>query len=117
MIPRPEYPRPDFERKNWINLNGEWEFYIDYGCSGKERKIYQGGDFPLKITVPFCPESTLSGIGNVDFMECVWYRRTVTLPTEWTAEGRRTILNVGACDYEAEIWVNGKWVCRHGYPL
>jgi succinyl-diaminopimelate desuccinylase len=29
-IPRPEYPNPQFERKNWVNLNGEWEFEIDH---------------------------------------------------------------------------------------
>lgn len=75
MIPRPEYPRPQFERKNWINLNGEWEFAIDRAKSGEERKMYLDGDFPLKIQVPFCPESVLSGIGDTDFMECVWYRR------------------------------------------
>lgn len=41
-IPRPEHPRPDFERKNWLNLNGEWQFEIDYGKSGLE-KGWQSG--------------------------------------------------------------------------
>lgn len=113
MIPRPEYPRPQFERKEWINLNGEWEFAIDRANSGEERKMYLDGDFPLKIQVPFCPESVLSGIGDTDFMECVWYRRTVKLPSGWTAEGRRTLLNIGASDYETKIWVNGKYLGRH----
>ena len=43
-------------------------------------------------------------------MECVWYMRTVELPADWTAAGRRTILNIGACDYETEVFVNGKYI-------
>ena len=113
MIPRPEYPRPQWERKNWINLNGKWEFAIDRANSGEHRKMYQNGDFPLTIELPFCPESTLSGIGDVDFMDCVWYRRKITLPEDWVAEGRRTVLNIGACDYETKVWVNGKYLGRH----
>jgi len=72
MIARPEYPRPQFERKNWINLNGEWQFEIDHGRSGKERKLYNKETLDSKIIVPFCPESKLSGIQNVDFMESVY---------------------------------------------
>ena len=99
MIARPEYPRPQFERKNWMNLNGEWQFEIDHGRSGKQRKLFKDGEFTQKIIVPFCPESKLSGLSHVDFMECVWYKRTVEISADWAAEGRRTILNVGACDF------------------
>jgi len=113
MIPRPEYPRPQFERKEWMNLNGEWEFAIDRAKSGEERKMYLNGEYPLKIQVPFCPESVLSGIGDTDFMECVWYRRTVKLSDEWIQNGRRTILYVGASDYETKVWINGKYLGRH----
>ena len=40
---------------------------------------------PLRgpILVPFCPRATASGIGKTDFMEAVWYRRTVPIPAEW----------------------------------
>ncbi|MEA1997538.1 MAG: beta-galactosidase, partial [Gemmatimonadota bacterium] len=82
-IPRPEYPRPQMVRGGsscWLNLNGEWEFELDPGGSGEERKLHQGGPFTGKITVPFCPESELSGVGNTDFMPCVWYRRQFNLP-------------------------------------
>lgn len=37
QIPRPEYPRPQFERTDWINLNGEWTYTFDFGASGLER--------------------------------------------------------------------------------
>ena len=70
-IMRPEYPRPSFERGEWQNLNGEWEFYNDVGASGTDRKVYLQEKFDGKITVPFCPESILSGVHNVDFMPSV----------------------------------------------
>ena len=67
QIMRPEYPNPQFERKNWTNLNGEWEFEIDTGKSGEERGVHEKAHLDGKINVPFCPESKLSGIGNTDF--------------------------------------------------
>ncbi|MYH63741.1 MAG: beta-galactosidase, partial [Caldilineaceae bacterium SB0675_bin_29] len=73
-IPRPEYPRPQFVRKDWLCLNGEWEFEIDQGDSGLERGLL-GRSLGGRITVPFCPESKLSGVEDHDFLEAVWYRR------------------------------------------
>ena len=64
MIPRSEYPRPQFVRQDWINLNGIWEFEIDAGCSGQDRQLYQTDSLKDRILVPFCPESRLSGIGH-----------------------------------------------------
>src|SRR5690242_13995195 len=104
-MPRPEYPRPQFVRTDWINLNGEWDFEIDPGQSGEARKLYLAKNFSRKILVPFCPESDLSGIGEKDFMASVWYRREFILPTGWVDQGKRIILNVGACDYETTVWV------------
>lgn len=108
--PRPEYPRPSFVRSDWMNLNGEWAFEIDNGDSGIARGLC---DAPLsgKIIVPFCPESPLSGIGNPDFMEAVWYRREVSIPDDWN--GRDVILHFQAVDYESTVWVNGREVGRH----
>src|SRR5574344_1624698 len=60
---RPEYPRPQFVRSQWINLNGAWSYQIDMGGSGIERGFQKSKGFDGKITVPFCPESTLSGGG------------------------------------------------------
>ena len=71
VIPRSEYPRPDFVREKWQNLNGEWEFYNDLSASGRDRKIYEDAHFDGKIIVPFCPESKLSGVEYVDFMTSV----------------------------------------------
>ena len=111
LIPRAEHPNPQFERKNWKNLNGEWEFEIDYGKSGIERKFYERDSLDSKIIVPFCPESELSGVGYKDFMAAVWYRKTFPI-TKQQLSGR-VILNFGAVDYEAVVYVNQKEVGRH----
>ncbi|WP_438495855.1 glycoside hydrolase family 2 protein [Paenibacillus sp. IHBB 3054] len=111
-LPRPEYPRPDFVRPEWINLNGQWQFEIDHGKSGKERGYPdKGHDLSGTITVPFCPESKLSGVEYTDFMAAVWYKREFTLPENWT--NGRTLLHFGAVDYMAEVWVNGVSVGTH----
>ncbi|MFD7512730.1 glycoside hydrolase family 2 protein [Streptomyces sp. NPDC059853] len=109
-VPRPEYPRPQFVREDWLNLNGTWQFAFDPGDSGLERGLLTGG-LDREITVPFPPESVLSGIGETDFLEAVWYRRTLTLPAAWA--GRRVLLHFGAVDYDATVWVNGTEVARH----
>lgn len=113
---RMEHPNPQFQRENWMNLNGEWDFAFDFGMSGLERKWYRTNEeiqanFTQKIIVPFCPESTLSGIGYTDFMPAVWYRREVLL-TQEQVKGR-VILHFGAVDYETTVFVNEKEVGKH----
>ena len=76
MIPKPEHPRPQFFRPDWVNLNGRWQFEVDTADSGLERGL-RTRDLTDEILVPFAPESEASGIGNTDFLEAVWYRRTV----------------------------------------
>lgn len=105
LMYRQEYPKPQFERENWLNLNGEWDFEIDYGESGEQQKWYENHKFSQKIIVPFCPESKLSGIENTDFMKSIWYKRTVFLNDEQIKE--ETYLHFGAVDYFATIYVNG----------
>lgn len=117
-IPRPEYPRPQFVRvdsdqqPDWLCLNGEWAFEIDNGDSGFDRGLAKTTSvLQHRITVPFCPESVLSGVGNTDFMRAVWYKRALTLPDKW--KGKRVLLHFGAVDYDATVWVNGTEVGRH----
>jgi len=109
-IPRPEYPRPQFVRSQWLNLNGEWQFEIDHGDSGLERGLLTR-ELHERILVPFCPESSLSGIGQTDFMLAVWYRRTVSIPAEWA--NQRVLLHFQAVDYDTTVWVNDIEVGRH----
>jgi beta-galactosidase/beta-glucuronidase len=109
-MPRSEHPRPQLTRPEWLNLNGEWTFEIDHGNSGRERGILDR-ELSDVITVPFCPESELSGIGYTDFIDAVWYRRDVTVPSEWA--GKRVLLHFQAVDHDATVWVNGAEVIRH----
>lgn len=111
MIPRHEHPNPQFERADWINLNGEWEYEQDAGVSGIARGLYEKAHLDGKITVPFCPESKLSGIGDRDFKNCVWYRRDIEIPDAWK-EGR-VLLHFGAVDHTSHIYLNGKEVFTH----
>ena len=105
--PRPEYPRPQFVREDWLNLNGPWEFAFDdddiglqAGWSEPERHL--AGE----ILVP-CPfEAPASGIGDTAPHRVVWYRREFAVPLEWA--GWRVRLHFGAVDYEATVWVNGE---------
>ena len=113
---RMEHPNPQFQRYNWMNLNGQWDFAFDFGVSGLERKWYLSNEeaskhFDMKINVPFCPESKLSGIGYTDFIPTVWYRRTVELTGEQL--GGRVLLHFGAVDYETRVFVNEKEVGSH----
>ncbi len=110
-IPRNEYPRPQMVREQWINLNGEWDFEIDHSMSGKEKDFFLRDSLNSKITVPFCPESKLSGVGFTDFMDCVWYRKNIEIPIEW--KNKDVILHFGAVDYHAFVYVNGTFVCEH----
>lgn len=109
-LPRPEYPRPQWVRSAWLNLNGEWQFEIDAGDSGQARGLTER-ELRDRITVPFCPESTLSGIAHTDFMNAVWYRRTVVIPANWA--GQRVMLHFQAVDYDTTVWVDGLEVGRH----
>lgn len=111
-IPRPEHPNPQFQRRDWMNLNGKWSFKIDKSKSGLAKKYYQPQtNFDRTINVPFCPESVLSGIEYKDFMDAVWYSREFTIPEKYS--GLRTILHFGAVDYKATVYINGKEVGTH----
>ena len=105
-IPRPEHPNPQTERKNWLNLNGEWDFEFDFGNSKLAAGILDKAEWEKKILVPFCPESKLSGIEYTDFIPAVWYRKNVDITAE-NLKGR-VFINFGAVDYEATLYVNGK---------
>ena len=97
------YPRPQMRRDSYINLNGEWDFAVS---------SEKPATFDMGITVPFCPESRLSGIGR-HFEEGapLWYRRRFLLPEGFRRE--RVLLHIGAADQIAEVFVNGQHLCRH----
>ncbi len=109
-VPRAEYPRPQFRRDRWLCLNGFWGFEADSGDTGLARGLLER-ELNDTITVPFCPESQLSGIGEWDVCAAVWYRREVTIPPDWV--NQQILLHLGAVDYDATVWVDGERVGRH----
>ena len=109
LIPRPEHPNPQWERKNWKNLNGIWQFEIDATASGEQRGLIEAESLKDTITLPFCPEAPLSGVNHKDFMLAVWYKRTLNFKKE-DLEGNRVILHFGAADFETRLFVNAKKV-------
>jgi beta-galactosidase/beta-glucuronidase len=101
-----EYPRPQWVRDDWQNLNGHW----DYAISGVEDRQTPAA-WDGKILVPFCLESKLGGVQRrLDATEALWYRRTFELQQ---AAGRRTLLNFEAVDYRCDVFVNGRLVGSH----
>ena len=99
QIPRPEYPRPDFQREKWLPLNGEWDFSFDEPI------------FDQKILVPFACETKLSGIHDTSFHNAVWYRRSFSLPEP--RHDRQILLHFGAVDYTCRLWVNNQFIREH----
>lgn len=109
--PRPEYPRPQLVREDWVNLNGTWSYEFDFSRSGMDRRLFESDGFDGSITVPFAPQSELSGVGFKDFIPEMWYHRTISVPDGWA--GKRIILHFGAVDYIASIYIDGKIAGRH----
>ena len=98
-IPWNVYPRPQMVRKDWLCLNGKW----DFSC----------GEIRAEIEVPFCPESLLSGLNlKMEYGREMTYSRSFTLPDEW--RGRRILLHFGGVSRTAEVRVNGKEAVTHG---
>jgi hypothetical protein len=103
-IPLPEHPRPDFQRAEWLNLNGRWRFAFDAADEGL-RAEWASAALPgdREILVPFSWGSPLSGVP--DSADIAWYARTITVPETW--RGRRIFLVFGASDWLTRAWLDG----------
>ena len=109
-IPLPEHPRPDFERANWLNLNGDWAFRFDSTDTGLRERWFTGTQaFPLTIHVPFPWGAPLSGVKNG--ADIGWYQRTIDVPAKW--RGQRVFLTIGASDWLTTVWLNGQELGKH----
>ena len=102
---RTSYPRPQFVREAWVSLDGTWQFAFSNAKRASEVR------WNREITVPYPPESALSGIADEGFHPVVWYRRSFEVPPDW--RGKRVLLHFGAVDYAARVWVNGHLVASH----
>jgi hypothetical protein len=106
------YPRPQLVRQAWTDLGGQWDFGTDDADLGLGAGWETGdGPFSQVITVPYPPESPLSGVGDRGFHPVIWYRREFPAPAR--AAGERVLLHFGAVDYLAQVWVNGQLAGRH----
>ncbi|WII71496.1 glycoside hydrolase family 2 TIM barrel-domain containing protein [Bdellovibrio sp. 22V] len=101
------YPRKNFQRKHWLNLNGLWSFSYDDDQIFSHPSQIQ--DWPHKIVVPYAPESPASGIGDTGFHTRYWYQRKFQLKrTE-----NKVLLHFGAADYQTHVWVNSQYLGSH----
>src|SRR6266704_7109331 len=103
-IPLPEHPRPDFQRAQWLNLNGRWQFWFDQQDSSRGRR---------EIVVPFSWGAPLSGVP--DSGDIGWYARDITVPDAW--RGRRIFLVLGASDWKTTAWLDGQKLDRKSTRL
>ncbi|MGV3509571.1 MAG: glycoside hydrolase family 2 protein, partial [Sphingobacteriaceae bacterium] len=101
-----EYPRPQLVRSEWKNLNGMW----DYAIKPKGEK--KPNSFDGQILVPFCVESSLSGVGKmVKPDQELWYKTSFTVPSNW--QNKKLLLHFDAVDWETTVWINGKKAGYH----
>ena len=110
-IPLSEHPRPDWERTEWMNLNGSWRFAFDKSDEGVKDKWYSADNekFDKSIVVPFPWGCALSGVK--DEADIGWYRRDVTVPASW--KGKRVFVVVGASDHDTTVWFGDNRLGEH----
>ena len=109
-IPLPEHPRPDFQRTQWQNLNGTWDFAFDARDEGIQEGWSEGETaFDKTIQVPFPWGSNLSGVQ--DEADIGWYQREIQIDQSW--QGKRVFLTIGASDWETSVWLDGTLLGKH----
>lgn len=116
----PEYPRPQMVRKDWLSLNGVWQFEAaakqaerrpmsEVGPGKETDPAPTGNKLSEQILVPYPEESALSGIMRHE--DRAWYRRTFDVPSAWA--GRDVLLHFDAVNWEATVYLNGKRLGQH----
>ena len=101
-----EYPRPQLERKDWLNLNGIWHYSITDIDSKKPEK------FDQNILVPFCLESSLSGVMKpLNETQILWYYKEFEIPKKW--KDKNIIIHFNAVDWKSELYINDDKIGEH----
>ena len=108
---RTGYPRPQFVRKDWMSLNGEWQFEFDAENKGYYECWQQEHKFSKTIEVPFAYQSKMSGLDTNIMCDYVWYNRYFQVSQEWY--GKTILMHFGAVDYEAQVFINGHMAGSH----
>jgi len=105
--PLPEYPRPQLERSQWLNLNGSWQYAILPKSQENAPTAYAGN-----ILVPYAVESALSGVQKTVGKDSIlWYKRTFTVPSAY--RNKDILLHFGAVDWQTDVYINGKHAGTH----
>jgi len=107
-----DYPRPQFVRANWENLNGTWDFAFDDANKGEREKWYEEFKGELKIEVPFTYETKLSGIQDESRHYNIWYHRTIKVDGNKLNQNDY-ILHFEGSDFVTKLWVNGQYAGSH----
>ena len=101
-----EYPRPQLERKEWMNLNGLWKYAL------RKKVDLSPDEYDGEILVPFPVESSLSGVmKSLTQDDALWYYKEIEIPQEWS--GKHILLNFGGVDWQCEVYINRKKVGEH----
>ncbi|HIV27685.1 MAG TPA: glycoside hydrolase family 2 [Candidatus Ornithocaccomicrobium faecavium] len=108
-IPKPEFPRPEKRRENWLNLNGQWDFRLFPAGAEEAEKSFAANRsaYDRAIAVPFSWVCPLSGVEE-DVAGIGWYRRAVSYQKK-----NRLFLCFGAVDYKADVYINGTHAGSH----
>lgn len=123
--PWPEYPRPQLSRSQWQSLNGIWTYQNATSLDAVDSPPF-GQTLGNSVLIPSCLESGLSGMLKMLNIVCrgylklthfqgiqaqgidvlySWFSTTFDVPASFTND--RVLLNFGAVDYEATVFVNG----------
>lgn len=107
-----DYPRPQFVRDNWENLNGGWDFRFDDGNVGEREKWYEGFEKEYEIRVPFTYETKLSGIKEEGRHDHIWYGRKIQVDGD-RLEKEKLVIHFEGSDFATTLWVNGQMAGSH----
>ncbi|KAL3429525.1 glycoside hydrolase superfamily [Aspergillus tetrazonus] len=107
--PWPEYPRPQLQRSQWQNLNGVWQYRDARNAAAIDSPPF-GQSLDTEVLVPSCLESGLSGLQGQNLFYS-WLSTNFTVPEDW--QGNNVLLNFGAVDNEATVFINGQNVAFH----
>jgi beta-galactosidase/beta-glucuronidase len=107
-----DYPRPQFVRSNWRNLNGSWDFAFDDADIGEREEWFCKFPKEREILVPFTYETKNSKIEDESIHNVVWYHRSIP-SNQKDLQENDMILHFEGCDYYTKVWVNGKLAGEH----